>query len=70
MPTYKYRCESCKHEFETFQSMLDDPITECTKCVKGKVIRLIQPVGIQFKGSGFYINDKSKVENKSGKSEQ
>ena len=56
MPTYHYRCETCSHEFEAFQSMMDDALTDCTEC-DGSVIRIIQPVGIQFKGTGFYIND-------------
>ena len=56
MPTYRYRCSTCSHEFDAFQSMMDDPLTACKKCSKS-VIRIIQPVGIQFKGDGFYIND-------------
>ena len=58
MPTYRYRCTACKYEFDAFQSMMDDPLTSCTKC-SGQVIRIIQPVGIQFKGTGFYINDQN-----------
>ena len=57
MPTYRYRCTTCNFEFDAVQSMMDSPLTECRKC-PGNVIRLIQPVGIQFKGQGFYINDK------------
>lgn len=58
MPTYEYRCGDCAHEFETFQSMVDDPLTDCPQC-EGTVQRLIsQNVGIAFKGSGFYITDK------------
>ena len=55
MPTYRYRCTSW-YEFEAFQSMMDDPLTTCKKC-DNRIIRIIQPVGIQFKGDGFYIND-------------
>ena len=57
MPTYHYRCKSCKYEFDEFQSMHDDPLTICPKCNQA-IIRIIQPVGIQFKGSGFYVTDK------------
>lgn len=64
MPTYNYRCQNCKHEFETVQSMLDEPLTDCPKC-PGQIIRIIQPVGIQFKGSGFYINDKESTKKSS-----
>lgn len=56
MPTYVYECKSCEHQFETFQKMTDEPLTECPKC-KGKVSRLLFPPGIVFKGSGFHIND-------------
>ena len=56
MPTYSYRCRSCQFEFEAVQSMMDDALTDCQQC-DGTVMRIIQPTGIQFKGSGFYIND-------------
>ncbi|MCB1171488.1 MAG: zinc ribbon domain-containing protein [Leptospiraceae bacterium] len=57
MPTYSYRCTECGHEYDAFQSMKDDPHTECPKC-GGKVERLIGGgAGIVFKGSGFYVTD-------------
>ena len=57
MPTYEYECTSCKHRFETFQSMMDDPLDECPECGK-KIRRLIGGgMGIIFKGSGFYSTD-------------
>jgi len=57
MPTYDYKCTECNNKFELFQSMTEDPITECPKC-KGKVKRLIGPgAGPIFKGSGFYETD-------------
>lgn len=56
MPTYVYQCENCEHQFETIQKMTDDPLTECPEC-KGKIRRLLFPVGIVFKGSGFHVND-------------
>jgi putative FmdB family regulatory protein len=60
MPTYDYVCQDCGHEFEAFQSMKDDPLTECPSC-NGKVKRLVGGgTGIIFKGSGFYINDSKK----------
>lgn len=56
MPTYAYRCTACSHEFEVFQKFSDEPLTECPEC--GSPIRKVfQPVGIVFKGSGWYIND-------------
>jgi putative FmdB family regulatory protein len=56
MPTYAYKCADCSHQFDQFQKFSDDPLTECPSC-SGKVRRVIQPVGVVFKGSGFYIND-------------
>ncbi len=56
MPTYVYECKACKHQFETFQKMTDEPVKQCPKC-NGNVKRLLFPVGIVFKGSGFHIND-------------
>jgi putative FmdB family regulatory protein len=56
MPTYTYRCDSCGHDFEAVQRFADDPLTECPQC--GSAIRrVIQPVGVVFKGSGWYITD-------------
>lgn len=57
MPTYEYRCQKCRHEFEVFQSMTDDPVGVCPVC-SGPVERKIGAgAGLIFKGSGFYITD-------------
>ena len=56
MPTYGYECLSCDNQFETFQSIKDDALTTCETC-GGKLRKRIYPVGISFKGSGFYVND-------------
>ena len=57
MPTYDYRCLSCKHQYEVVQKMSDSPRKRCPKCGK-KVERLIGAgAGLLFKGSGFYITD-------------
>jgi putative FmdB family regulatory protein len=56
LPTYEYRCVSCEHQFERFQRMSDEPVKECEKCGE-PVKRLLFPVAIQFKGSGFYTTD-------------
>ena len=56
MPTYKYRCKKCGHEFEVRQRMSDNSLTECPMC-GGKVRRVVGSVGIVFKGSGFYVTD-------------
>jgi len=60
MPTYEYECKSCGHGFEIFQSMSEQPLKDCPKC-GGEVRRLIfGGTGVIFKGSGFYVTDKSK----------
>lgn len=67
MPTYEYKCESCGHIFEAFQSIKADPLKECPVC-GGEVRRLIGlGNGLIFKGTGFYITDYKK--NGNGKKE-
>jgi len=56
MPLYEYRCEDCGVRFERRQHINDDPVKVCPEC-GGAVHRLIHPVGIIFKGSGFYVTD-------------
>jgi len=59
MPNYDYKCETCEHVFEVFQSMKDDKLTDCPqeKC-EGSVKRLLGTgAGLIFKGSGFYETD-------------
>ncbi|CCW36618.1 putative regulatory protein, FmdB family [Chthonomonas calidirosea] len=64
MPTYGYQCTECQHEFQAFQTISAAPIETCPKC-NGPVKRLLYPVGIIFKGSGWYITDSRKQENAS-----
>lgn len=56
MPLYEYRCRGCDHEFEIQQTMSDDALTICPSC-GGDLRKVFSPVGIAFKGSGFYKND-------------
>jgi putative FmdB family regulatory protein len=56
MPTYGYRCGNCGHQFEIVQRISDEPLTTCPKC-QGKLSKMLYPVGISFKGSGFYTTD-------------
>ncbi len=56
MPTYGYRCTACGTTFERLQKITDPPITECVEC-GAPVKKILYPVGISFKGSGFYVND-------------
>ena len=60
MPLYEYECESCSIRFERMQHFADEPLKECPEC-SGPVHRVIQPVGIIFKGSGFYITDNRQI---------
>lgn len=56
MPVYEYQCENCGLRFDKLQKFSDSPLTECPNC-GGAVHRVIQPVGVIFKGSGFYVTD-------------
>jgi putative FmdB family regulatory protein len=56
MPTYEYRCPQ-NHVFEVFQRMADDPVETCEVCGAGPVVRVLFPVAVHFKGSGFYTTD-------------
>ena len=56
MPTYGYRCSNCGHEFEIVQRISEEPLKACPKC-QGKLSKMLYPVGISFKGSGFYTTD-------------
>nr|WP_207631400.1 FmdB family zinc ribbon protein [Actinopolyspora sp. BKK1] len=53
VPTYQYACTECGHDFETFQSLSENSLTECPEC-SGKLRKLFNAVGVVFKGSGFY----------------
>jgi putative FmdB family regulatory protein len=56
MPTYEYACTECGHRIEVVQSIADAPLTTCTVC-GGQLRKVFSPVGIVFKGSGFYKTD-------------
>jgi len=56
MPTYVYRCQACGITFERMQRLSEPPLTQCPEC-HGPVRRVLQPVGIIFKGPGFYSTD-------------
>ena len=54
MPTYSYACPDCGHAFDIRQSFSDDALTVCPECGATTLRKVIHPVGIAFKGSGFY----------------
>lgn len=57
MPLYSYRCDNCGVQFEIRQHFTDEPLTRCPECGEHALRKLYQPVGIVFKGSGFYATD-------------
>ncbi|MCS7324261.1 MAG: FmdB family zinc ribbon protein [Anaerolineae bacterium] len=69
MPTYQYACPDCGHTFERVQKFTDAPVKRCPKCGKRRVHRVVTPVAVTFKGSGWYITDSRKSNNGNGKSE-
>ena len=56
MPTYQYACTDCGDKSEVVQRFTDEPLTVCSVC-GGKLRKVFSPVGIVFKGSGFYRTD-------------
>ena len=66
MPLYEYRCKSCGHQFEKIQSFSAPEEKECPVC-QGPVERLLSAPAIQFKGSGWYVNDYASKSSKSMK---
>ncbi len=59
MPLYEYRCDQCGEQFEVMQKFADEPLTTHVKC-GGPVQRLLSAPALQFKGSGWYVNDYAK----------
>ena len=56
MPTYQYTCTDCGDAVEAVQKFTDDPLSVCAAC-GGRLRKVFSPVGIVFKGSGFYRTD-------------
>ncbi|MGH2811361.1 MAG: FmdB family zinc ribbon protein [Actinomycetota bacterium] len=56
MPTYEYACTSCGRRFEAIQGFSEGPLETCEVC-GGRLQRVFHPVGVLFKGSGFYSTD-------------
>ena len=65
MPIYEYRCPN-GHTFEVFQRMSDPPATVCETCGAGPVEKVLFPVAVHFKGSGFYNTDYGKKKKGAG----
>ncbi|MBO0804136.1 MAG: FmdB family transcriptional regulator [Nocardiopsaceae bacterium] len=56
MPTYQYVCTECGGQLEAVQKFTDEPLTVHDAC-GGRLRKVFSPVGIVFKGSGFYRTD-------------
>jgi len=56
MPIYEYRCPN-GHVFDLFQRIGDPAPEQCEECGEGPVERVLYPVAVHFKGSGFYTTD-------------
>jgi putative FmdB family regulatory protein len=56
VPIYEYRCPQ-GHTFEVFQRMSDPPPEACTECGAGPLEKVLFPVAVHFRGSGFYSTD-------------
>src|SRR5688500_9635950 len=69
MPIYEYACTACGERTEAKQSFDDPPLEDCPHC-GGKLRKLFSPVGIVFKGSGFYSTDAKSKSKTSGSSDK
>ena len=74
MPTYQYRCTECGEDLEAVQKFSDPALTTCPTC-GGQLRKVFNPVGVVFKGSGFYRTDsrngsKSRTDGDSGSSDK
>jgi putative FmdB family regulatory protein len=69
MPIHEYECKSCGVRFERKQKWHEEPVQQCPEC-SGEVRKLLHPVGIVFKGSGFYKTDNRSSGERQARSEQ
>jgi putative FmdB family regulatory protein len=68
VPIYEFRCPN-GHTFEVFQKISDAPPDTCTTCGAGPVEKILFPVAVHFKGSGFYSTDYGRSGRKAAASE-
>lgn len=57
MPIYEYQCQACGHRLDQLQKVADPTLTDCPKCGKASLQRLISAAGFQLKGTGWYVTD-------------
>jgi putative FmdB family regulatory protein len=60
MPWYDYQCEKCGSVFEVQHTMSYSGKVKCRKCGSTRTVKIFQPAGVHFKGSGFYVTDSHK----------
>ncbi len=74
MPIYEYKCQECSHQLEAIQKFSDDALTECPKCGKQALKKMISASAFHLKGTGWYETDfknsGKKPEKKEAKSEK
>ena len=63
MPLYEYLCQDCGETIEVIQKFSDSPLSKCEDC-GGVLERLLSASAIQFKGSGWYVNEYGKNSHK------
>ena len=68
VPTYEYRCDSCRRRYERRENFSAPSTHACDRCGKGTATRILHAPTVVFKGSGFYVNDSRKSESVSSKS--
>src|ERR1700691_93253 len=56
MPLYEYQCSKCGEKIEVLQKFSDEPLKRHKGC-RGALHKLVSAAGLQFKGSGWYVND-------------
>ncbi len=69
MPIYEYECENCRQRFEVWQKITDEPLTTCEHC-NGKLRKLISQSSFILKGSGWYVTDYSRKEQKTSEAKE
>ena len=64
MPIYEYVCQACGHDLEALQKLSDAPLTECPKCGKAELKKMVSAAGFRLKGAGWYETDFKKGSDK------
>ena len=68
MPIYEYQCAECEQITERMQKFSDPPLTMCPKC-GGAMKKLISDCAFHLKGSGWYVTDYARKDDKKHKGE-